>query len=93
MIESAIERSFVEWCKKNKIRQVKVGLEGWPDRLVLFDEAMCLWLEFKTPTGRLSAIQKVVISDLESCGQIVHVVKSKQEAIDAVLEFQRRMRC
>lgn len=45
------------------------------------------WIEFKSKKGRLSDIQKVWISLLESLGHVVIVSRDWMEAADATLEY------
>lgn len=90
--ESSIEASFVRWCKKHNIKTLKLVLNpgaGWPDRAVLFKDNRICWLEFKTPTGRLSDAQNAVIDLLSDHGHLVYVVKSLPEAKKALAEFAK----
>lgn len=54
---------------------VSPGNDGVPDRIVVFPEKPPVFVELKTETGRLSAIQAVQIRRLESLGQQVRVVR------------------
>lgn len=90
--ESSIEASFVRWCKKHSIKTIKLELNpgaGWPDRAILFSENRVCWLEFKTPTGRLSEVQEAVIDELSNRGHLVYVVRSLPEAKKALAEFAK----
>jgi hypothetical protein len=46
-----------------------------------------LWLEFKTPVGRVSPEQKAYIALLEKCCQRVVIVRSAQEAAAAIMGY------
>lgn len=48
-----------------------------------------LFIELKTPRGRLSQPQKECIEDLEDAGYTVAVCRSTQEAIDVIEEYLR----
>ena len=54
---------------------VSPGNDGVPDRIVVFPEKPPVFVELKTETGCLSAIQAVQIRRLESLGQQVRVVR------------------
>ena len=54
---------------------VSPGNDGVPDRIVVFPEKPPEFVELKTETGCLSAIQAVQIRRLESLGQQVRVVR------------------
>lgn len=62
---------------------VSPGNDGVPDRIVVFPEKPPVFVELKTETGRLSAIQAVQIRRLESLGQQVRVVRG----IDGLSQF------
>lgn len=46
-----------------------------------------LWIEFKTPTGRLTEVQQGWRQRLEQCGGCYHVCRSAGEAIDRVRAY------
>lgn len=51
------------------------GNDGVPDRIVIFPNAMPVFAELKTDTGRLSKLQKIQIEKLASLGQCVEIIK------------------
>lgn len=53
---------------------------GLPDLLVVYAPGRHFWLEVKTPTGRVSPAQKAYHKWLEQRGEVVHVVKSVEDA-------------
>lgn len=55
-------------------RVLKVGWDGWPDRLVLWAPGQHFWLEFKTPQGRPTRAQKGRIGQLRAGGEPVYFV-------------------
>ena len=62
------------------------GNRNWPDRLVVIDGGRSVYLEFKRPGEVPHPGQEWLISQLRSLGQKVYVVKSSQEALDAISE-------
>lgn len=58
---------------------------GVPDRLVLLPGGVMIWVEVKRPKGgRLSAIQRVVHSELRALGQRVEVAWTTED-VDRIL--------
>lgn len=62
---------------------VSPGNDGVPDRIVIFPEECPVFVELKTDTGKLSALQAVQIKRLKDLGQRVEVVKG----INGVSQF------
>ena len=54
---------------------VSPGNDGVPDRIVIFPGRQPVFVELKTDTGRLTALQKVQIDRLRSLGQDARVVR------------------
>lgn len=77
MKEKDIERILVTEVKKLGGRAYKwtsPGNSGVPDRIVIFPNQAPVFVELKTGTGRLTALQKVQISRLIDLGQDVRVL-------------------
>lgn len=70
---------------------VKVGLEGWPDRLVLLGNGRHTWFEFKSDVGRLRPSQINRTRQLEKEGDSVYVIRSEAEAKRALEEAIRAL--
>ena len=70
-------------CWVIKIHGSQYQMAGLPDLLVLRGGRMC-WLEVKTPTGRTSRVQDVVIAKIKRYGVPVAVVRSPEEALEFV---------
>ena len=70
----------------------KVGRDGLPDRLVHAD-GVHVWLEWKSPTGRLTPAQRVVFRRLRAAGERVVVasdpVSGAAEVLSQLEEVQR----
>lgn len=78
MRESEIEKILVNEVKKLGGRAYKwtsPGNAGVPDRIVIFPGCVPVFVELKTDTGTLTALQKVQIDRLRDLGQRVWVVK------------------
>lgn len=85
-LESALEdwavghiEPGINWC-------IKVGLRGWPDRLVILGSGRHFWLEFKRRKfGSLTPAQRRLIPQLKARGEPVYVVKTRGQVLDAIL--------
>ncbi len=79
MIESALEKSIGRWCKQQGYQWLKLaGPRGWPDRTLIIPGRV-VFVETKTPTGRLSPHQQFWLAKLSELGQECFVVRSLEE--------------
>lgn len=86
MREKDIEKILVSEVKKlggRAYKWVSPGNDGVPDRIVIFPNRPPIFVELKSETGRLSALQQVQIKRLQELGQAVFVVKG----IDGLSRF------
>lgn len=84
MRESTIEaRGTMALKELFGIVSIKVGHDGWPDRLCLCRDGLHFWIEYKTPTGKLEPAQRVRINELLDRGDFVYVCISPAEAVAA----------
>lgn len=86
MQEKEIEKILVSEVKKlggRAYKWVSPGNDGVPDRIVIFPDCAPIFVELKSDTGKLSALQKIQIERLKGLGQHVEVVKG----IDGVSQF------
>jgi hypothetical protein len=84
--ERDIERRLVAKAKAaggQALKWVSPGQAGVPDRIVLFPNGRIVFVELKSPRGKLSAIQVRVIERLRNLGFEVRVIDSK-EGVDAL---------
>jgi len=89
-LESSVENPVVAYAKKGVlVRKMNgMGFRGWPDRLFIFPNGVCVWIEFKAPgkLKNLSANQKEIIGELQNRKHTVYVVDNKEvgkEIIDS----------
>ena len=85
MVEKDIERVFCQLAKKQKFLCFKFtspGNSGVPDRILITPEGHTIYVELKTESGKLSKLQKVVISKMEKQGADVHVLYGVDEVRD-----------
>lgn len=78
MRESEIEKILVNEVRRlggRAYKWVSPGNDGVPDRIVIFPGRPPIFMELKTDTGKLSALQSVQIKRLKDLGQPVEVVK------------------
>ena len=84
-LEAALEHRAVEWLEEHDgVWAIKVGLRGWPDRLVLIGHGVHFWLEFKRRKfGHLTPAQKRVLPRLERACEAVIIAKTLEEVMAA----------
>lgn len=90
MREKDIEKVLVDEVKKlggRAYKWVSPGNAGVPDRIVIFPDSEPVFVELKTDTGTLTAIQKVQIDRLQALGQEVWVVRG----MDGLSQFFQDM--
>ena len=78
MREKDLEKILVAEVKKlggRAYKWVSPGNDGVPDRIIIFPNQRPIFVELKTETGRLTALQKVQIERLQILGQPVDVVR------------------
>ena len=88
MRESVIERNLVTEVKKRgglAVKFVSPGLDGVPDRLVLFPGGKMAFVELKAPGKTLRPIQEKRARQLTALGFRVYCVDNK-EMIGGVLD-------
>ena len=78
MRESEIEKILTTEIKNlggRAYKWVSPGNDGVPDRIVILPDRAPIFVELKSDSGRLSALQSVQIRWLQALGQQVFVVK------------------
>ena len=82
MKESAIEAKLVRMVRDRGglcYKFVSPGNPGVPDRIVITPDGKTIYTELKTEVGRLAAIQKWQISEMQKRGMDVRVLKGLPE--------------
>lgn len=91
MLEKEIEKILVQGVKAlggKAYKWVSPGNNGVPDRIVILPRRVPVFVELKTESGSLTALQKVQIQKLESLGQKVRVLYGEEEVRDFLNECQ-----
>lgn len=91
MREKDIEKILVNEVRKQGGRAYKwvsPGNDGVPDRIVILPGRPPIFVELKSETGRLSALQGVQITRLRELGQDVRVLKGVQEVRNFLAESE-----
>lgn len=91
MREKDIEKILVSEVRKlggRAYKWVSPGNDGVPDRIVFLPGGPPVFVELKTETGKLSALQEVQITRLRELGQDVRVLKGIQEVRDFLAESE-----
>lgn len=86
MREKKIEGILAQEVKKlggRAYKWVSPGNDGVPDRIVVFPGKAPVFVELKSETGRLSALQEVQVQRLRDLGQEVAVIYG----IDGLSQF------
>jgi hypothetical protein len=78
--ESEIEQKFVRDFTEG--RALKLYETHWPDRLIILPNGRTGFIEFKTPEGRLSPGQKIILNWLVIHGHKCLVATSADEALE-----------
>ena len=92
MREKKIETVLVQEVKRlggRAYKWVSPGNDGVPDRIVIFPGRAPIFVELKSETGRLSALQEVQVQRLRSLGQEVAVIYG----IDGLSQFFQDSGC
>ena len=92
MREKEIEKRLVAGVKNlggKAYKWVSPGNNGVPDRIVILPEMAPVFVELKTESGRLTALQQVQISRLRDLGQDVRVLYGWEQVKDFLARCQK----
>lgn len=92
MREKEIEKWLVTGVKNlggKAYKWVSPGNNGVPDRIVILPGRAPVFVELKTESGRLTALQEVQISRLRDLGQDVRVLYGWEQVKDFLEERQK----
>lgn len=76
MRESTIETRVTKMLVDAGCLAMKAGKNGWPDHLYICPDGTILWIEFKTPTGRVSPSQSRKLRQLRSRRHKAYVIRT-----------------
>lgn len=82
MLEKNIQQKIMQYCKDNAIVCVKVdstSSRGWPDLTVILTDGQVFFVELKTETGKLSALQEHTHKRIIGNKGKVYVARSLQD--------------
>lgn len=91
MKESLAERALVDAVKSVggvAYKFISPGNAGVPDRLVIFPGMQPAFVEMKTESGKLSALQQVQIKRLEDLKQDVYVLHGIKDVAAFMREYE-----
>ena len=71
-------------AKSLKLQHVKAGI---PDMQIILENGRVVWVEVKTEKGVLSAVQKLVMQDIEDLGHHYLVVRSLEDFKNQIKKY------
>jgi hypothetical protein len=87
MRESVQQKYILKFCRENNIIAVKVdstSSRGWPDLTVILSNGTVLFVELKTETGVVSALQNRMINKIKRNNGNAYIIRSLDEFIELV---------
>lgn len=81
MRESRIEKRGGQLLRREGFESLKLGKDGTPDRIVFLSLNRHFFIEWKTPTGRLTVAQVRRIPKLLARGELVFILDNPIEAV------------
>jgi hypothetical protein len=69
---------------------LKLGQDGWPDRLVIWAPGRHFWIEWKSPTGALTKAQEKRVPRMRKMGESVYILERGGDALWALQEERRK---
>lgn len=94
MLEKDIEKILVTEVRKlggRAYKWVSPGNDGVPDRIVILPGLQPIFVELKTETGGLSAIQKIQIDRLRKMKQNVKILYGESQVRDFLEDCEFRL--
>lgn len=92
MLESQIQSKILQYLKQEGyfcFKTVATNKRGIPDIFVLVD-GVAIFLEVKTQTGRVSALQDYQMTQIRAAGGYVYVVRNLDDARKALANHTRK---
>lgn len=90
MIEKNLQQKIIQICKKHDILVVKVdstSRRGWPDLTLLLPHGVVLFVELKTPTGKLSKLQEHTHKQIKANNGNVFTIRTTHEFQALITRF------
>lgn len=93
ILEKTIQKKVRDYAEEKGMRTHKLNCEGrrgFPDVMFLYKKGIVFFIEFKRPSGKLTALQEKTISELKEIGQKVFEVRDVEAGkviIDNVLKY------
>lgn len=82
VLEKSIEGPVVKYAKRLGYEVVKLngmGQRALPDRMFLGPEGRVVFIEFKRPGGKPTALQAALHARWKALGHVVHLIDSVEE--------------
>lgn len=93
--ESYIEKEFVQICKRNGMRVIKMSAQfesGIPDRLVLY-KGFAGFAEIKAPGKKPTRIQNAYMNKLDAEGNFVQLISNSNQIVFWIANFKEHIEC
>lgn len=95
MREREVERMLVDGIRKlggRAFKWVSPGNDGVPDRIVILPGCPAMFVELKTVTGKLTALQRSQLKRLKDMGQDVRTLYGRREVESFLGECEEKLR-
>lgn len=81
MLEKGIEQAARRAAERRGLLlwKLRPTVAGMPDRVLIAPGGRVVWIEFKTPKGRVRPEQRKVLDSLRALGHDARVVRSTEE--------------
>lgn len=79
MRESDVERHVCGYARTKGWKNIKLGQQGWPDRLFYASGGRIMFVEFKRPGGEPRPLQMHRLAELATCDFDTYVIDTKEE--------------
>ena len=90
MLEKTIENKVVKYALENKVLAYKfnsLSTRGVPDRMFISPSGVVFFIEFKSSTGKLSALQKKTIDRMLKNNATVYVCNNVKDGIEIIQKY------
>lgn len=87
MTEAYLQTKCVKYAKTKGIfcrKLIAVGQPGFPDLFFIGMDGVSVFVELKTPVGRLRPKQKRTIEKMREAGALVYIIKSYEAFVELI---------